>query len=187
METLLDNTPRTTIFILDEAYVNFTFPKWDSIKFINKYPNLIILRSFTKDYALTAFRIGYSVSFSELVTYLETTAPSWHVNSYAQVACIQMLKDTNFLKNSVIKIKKEKLRMTKRLLKLGYEVIPSDINSFLLKVENAKRITNFLLEKNIYVRDCSSYDLPKYIRISVKKKSDNNKLLFVLKALRKSL
>lgn len=179
--SILDNLPKTTIFILDEAYINFAYYKWDSTKFIKKYPNLIILRSLTKDYALTSLRLGYSLSSKEIVNYLETAAPSWHVNGYAQTAGIQILKYTGLLKESVLKIEEEKTKITEQLMKLGYEVIPSDINSLLLKVRDSQKIVEWLLAKNIFVRDCTSYDLPNYVRISIRRRSDNNKLILALR------
>lgn len=183
IQSILDNLPKTTIFVLDEAYINFAYYKWDSTKFIKNYPNLIILRSLTKDYALTSLRLGYSLSSKEIVNYLETAAPSWHVNGYAQAAGIQILKYTRLLRESVVKIREEKARVTKQLSELGYKIIPSDINSLLLKVKGAKKITKLLLARNIFVRDCTSYDLPNYIRISIRRKSDNNKLILALKQL----
>lgn len=75
---------------------------------------------------------------------------------------------------------KEKNRIEKVLKNYGYNVLPSAVNFYLLEVKNAKGATGLLLSNNIFVRDCTNYDLPKYVRISIKSPRENNYLLKVL-------
>lgn len=187
VKSLLDNINSETLIVLDEAYLHFTKYKWDSIKLLNKYSNLLIMRSMTKDYGITAFRLGYLLGDLRIMKALDVSAPSWHVNAIAQQAGILALEQQIFLDDTTNIIYEEKERLTKELTSIGYEVLHSDINSFLLKVKDAGEASILLKDNGILVRDCTSYDLPQYLRISVQKPEENNQLLKVLKKLYKQL
>lgn len=187
IEAILEKIPQDTLFIIDEAYINFLQRKWDSTKLLKNHKNLIILRSLTKDYALSALRLGYSISNREIACYLNSAMPSWNVNSLAQYAGILALQNEVFLKETVHLLHKEKTRLEKELKKIGYEVVPSTVNFYLIKVKNSKRAYELLLDKRIHVRDCSSYDLPTYLRLSVKTPVENDYLIKVLKDLAKEI
>lgn len=180
--SILKSLPKETIFVLDEAYINFVDKKWDSIKLLKTYKNLIILRSLTKDYGFAGLRIGYSISSKEVAAILNAIAPSWNVNTLAQEVTIKALKDDKFVSESVSKINSEKFRVEKSLKDLGYEFVPSDVNFYLLKVKNATKSAKVLLRKNILVRDCTSLGLPDYLRISINAKFDNDVLLKILES-----
>ncbi len=187
IENILKNLPEGTFLILDEAYVNFVLDSWDSIPLLKKFKNLIILRSLTKDYALTNLRIGYSLAHSQIIRYLNSAITCWNVNGLAQQAGIEALQNKDFLIGSMTLIHKEKKRVEKELEYLGYQTIPSSTNYYLLKVKNAEQASQLLFNKNIYVRDCSSYDLPLYLRISIKTPKENDYLLSSLKELAKEI
>ncbi len=177
---ILEQLSQNTLFILDEAYVNLVLSKWSSVNLLKQFKNMIILRSLTKDYALTALRLGYSMAAKEIISLLRSACPSWNINTLAQRNGIHIFKNGTFLKNSALLLHKEKNRIEKILKKLGYSILPSSVNFFLLKVKNAKEATDILLSNNIYVRDCTDYDLPQYLRISVRLAQENNYLLKVL-------
>lgn len=177
---ILERIPKNTLFILDEAYANLVLSKWNSVNLFKQFKNIIILRSLTKDYALTALRLGYSIASKEITDVLKSASPSWNINSMAQRNGLLILKNKTFLKKSVLLIHKEKNRIEKALKKLGYGIIPSAGNFYLLKVKNAKLTTSLLLTNNIYVRDCTDYGLPQYLRISIKLPQENDYLLKVL-------
>lgn len=81
--SILENLPEETLFILDEAYVNLTLSKWNSVDLLRQFKNMIILRSLTKDYALTALRLGYSMASQETTAFLRSACPSWNINTLA--------------------------------------------------------------------------------------------------------
>lgn len=178
--SVLENLPEGTLFILDEAYVNLVLSKWNSVNLLKRFKNLVILRSLTKDYALTALRLGYSMTSKEVTYFLRSACSSWNVNTLAQRNGVCIFNDKTFLEKSVLLLHKEKGRIEKVLRKLGYNILPSSVNFYLLEIKNAKEATRLLLSNNIYVRDCTNYDLPQYLRISVKLPQENNYLLKVL-------
>ncbi len=178
--SVLERLSQETLLILDEAYVNLVLYKWDSVNLLRKFKNLVILRSLTKDYALTALRLGYSMTSKEVTYFLRSACPSWNINTLAQRNGVRIFNNKTFLEKSALLIHKEKRRIEKILKKLGYNILPSSVNFYLLKVKNAKEATRLLLSNNIYVRDCTNYDLPEYLRISVKSAQENTYLLKVL-------
>lgn len=178
--SILEGLPETILFILDEAYVNLVLSKWNSVKLLRRFKNMIILRSLTKDYALTALRLGYSMASKEMTSFLRSACPSWNINILAQRSGLCIFNNKTFLEKSVLLLHKEKNRIGKVLRKFGYHMLPSSVNFYLLEVRNAKEATGLLLSNNIYVRDCTNYGLPQYLRISVKSPKENNHLLKVL-------
>lgn len=178
--SILESLPEGTLFVLDEAYVNLVLSKWNSVNLLKQFKNLVILRSLTKDYALTALRLGYSMTSKEVTYFLRSACPSWNINTLAQRNGVRVFNNKTFLEKSVLLLHKEKGRIEKVLKKLGYSMLPSSVNFYLLEIKNAKEATRLLLSNNIYVRDCTNYDLPQYLRITVKSPQENNYLLKVL-------
>ena len=177
---ILESLSERTLFILDEAYVNLVLSKWNSVNLLRQFKNIIILRSLTKDYALTALRLGYSMTSREITSFLKSACPSWNINTLAQRNGVRIFNNKTFLRKSVLLLHQEKNRIEKILKNLGYNILPSSVNFYLLEVKNAKEATRLLLSNNIYVRDCTSYGLPKYLRVSVKSPQENDSLLKIL-------
>ncbi len=187
IENIIKNLSEETLIILDEAYVNFVIDAWNSVYLLKRFKNLVILRSLTKDYALTNLRLGYSLAHIQVAKYLNSAITCWSVNGLAQQIGASSLKNKNLLVRSIKLIHKEKERVEKELGCLGYYVVPSTTNYYLLKVKSAKYASRLLLNRNIYVRDCSSYDLPLYLRISVKTPRENDRLISALKEVSKKI
>ncbi len=171
--------PTDSFLILDEAYINFVENPWDSIP-LTSNSRLIILRSLTKDYAVTNARLGYCIASEKVVRQFESLAPSWHINGFAQATGISIFDEKKFMNETRTRISEEKRRVAEILTQNNFELVPSYINSLLIKVKSASKTKEFLLDHNIFVRDCSSYDLPNYIRISIKRKKENDLLLKIL-------
>jgi len=126
----------------------------------------------TKDYALAGLRLGYAISNAQLISALNKLLPPWNVSSVAQLAGIHALKSVNFLADSMVKIKRAKAYLVRRLGSLGFKVVPTSVNFFLVKVGNAAEYKSKLLKRGILVRDCTSFGLPEYIRISPRNMTD---------------
>lgn len=181
--SILEKLPKHTLFVLDEAYANLVLSKWNSESLLKQFKNIIILRSLTKDYSLTALRLGYSIASKEITGFLKSACPFWNINSLAQQNGLLVFKNKTFLKKSVLMIHKEKNRVENALKELGFDIVSSAINFYLLKVRSAKMATRLLLSNHIYVRDCTDYCLPQYIRISINLPEENDYLLKVLENL----
>jgi histidinol-phosphate aminotransferase len=156
-----------TLLILDEAYVSFAGNRWNSTELIGK-GNIIVLRSMTKDYGLPGLRIGYAVAQHKIIENLRVALPPWNSNVIAQEAGIAVLKEDEYLVESLRKIQEAKKFLSASLQGLGFSVISSDAHYFLVKVGNAPECRQALLKYGIMVRDCTSFGLAEYIRVSTR-------------------
>jgi histidinol-phosphate aminotransferase len=153
------------LLILDEAYIAFAGAAWDSLDLTGR-GNTVVLRSMTKDYGLPGLRLGYAIARREITDALRSVSPPWNVNIIAQGAGIAVLEQEDYLKESLRKLQEARRFLVDGLVRLGFEVLPSDVHYFLVKVGNAKAWQGSLLENNILVRDGTSFGLEEYIRVS---------------------
>ena len=153
-----------SLLVLDEAYISFINESWSSIDLMSR-GNMVIVRSMTKDYALAGLRLGYVVASEEIIDNLRRVRPPWNVNVMAQKAGSAVLGDTDYLEQCERKIRQAKQFLTTELHQLGFTVVPSVSNFFLMRVGNAKAFRTALLRRGILVRDCTSLGLPEYVRI----------------------
>ncbi len=165
-----------TLLVLDEAYVAFVGKSWNSLDLIER-GNVIIMRSMTKDYGLPGLRLGYAVAPKEIIDNLRLVMPPWNVNIIAQEAGIAALKQEGYLRESLVKVRESKQYLTKELSRLGFSVMPSDAHYFLVKVGNAPECRRELLKYGIMVRDCTSFGLKEYIRVSPRTMPECKKLI----------
>ena len=173
-----------SLLILDEAYIAFTEGSWLSTDLISR-DNVIILRSMTKDYALAGLRLGYAIASQEIIQNLRKVCPPWNVTVVAQKAGVIALKNTDYLGRCESKIKQAKQFLTSQLGQLGFELLPSRTNFFLVKVGDGQSFRSALLRHGIMVRDCASFGLPEYIRIAARTMPECRKLITIIKALKR--
>jgi L-threonine-O-3-phosphate decarboxylase len=179
-----------TLVFLDEDFLEFVENE-KALSFIGKikrYPNLFILRSFTKIYGLTGLRVGYGIASKEIINVLSCAKIPWNVNCLAQVAAVAALKDEEHLRVTRELIKKEKTQLLAELEKFGgFKVYPADANFFFIDIRKAgmtaTNLANQLLKCGILIRDCTSFrGLDGYfIRVAVKTHSENENLVEALK------
>ncbi len=184
IERVLQARPQSLV-ILDEAYSAFTEERWSSTDLISR-GNIINVCSMTKDYALAGLRLGYAVASNEIIHYLRQVCPPWNVNAAAQKAGVLVLKNTSYLKQCEQKIREAKQFLMNGLRDMGFTVLPSKTNFFLIKVGNATKFRAGLLKHGILVRDCASFGLPQYARIAVLTLPQCHKLINTLKELKRS-
>jgi histidinol-phosphate aminotransferase len=171
---------RDSLVILDEAYIAFTEDTWVSTNLVEGN-NLVILRSMTKDYALAGLRLGYAIAAEPIISVLKRVRPPWNVSSVAQVAGIYALKTDGYLEECRTRIKEAKEFLVEGLKRLGLSPLPSSTNFFLVKVGDAARLRQTLLEEGILVRDCTSFGLPDYIRLAPRSIAECQRLLSAIR------
>ncbi len=164
-----------TLFVVDEAYINFTQDIPSAVGL--QSPNILVLRSMTKDYALAGLRLGYAIGNQEIIQALKKSQPPWSVNVLAQVAGLAALEDQAHLQLCLKQVRKAKDPLIEDLIELGFSPVPSQVHFFLLPVEDGAAFRSRLLEKGIQVRDCASFGLPDYVRIATRRPDENQQLL----------
>ena len=168
-----------SLLVLDEAYFNFVEDRWDALTLMAEEtgPNLVLLRSMTKDYALTGLRLGYMVAAQEVVQRLAALQPDWSVNALAQVAGVVALDDEGYLPKARHAVNASKEFLIRELNKAGFCVLPSAANFLLVEVGDGAKWRERLMSRGVFVRDCASFGLPDCIRIGIRSMPDCQRLV----------
>ena len=161
-----------TLFIIDEAYAEFA--SVDETLVDAGAGNVVVLRSLTKAYGLAGLRLGYAVASEEIVRVLSSIRPPWSVNAAAQAAGVAALRDDAHFQRCRQQIFLGKAQLEAGLKDLGLCPMPSQAPFLLVPVADATTVRRRLLELRILVRDCSSFGLPGFIRLSPRGPEDNS-------------
>ncbi len=164
------------ILVLDEAYVSFVEGPWSSLPFIDN-GRAIIMRSLTKDCALAGIRLGYALAHESVIEVVEKVQPPWSVNAMAQEAGRVALDFEDYFKECLVKIIEAKDYLIRSFSDMGLVVVPSSAHYFMVEVGDAASFRKRLLMKGLQVRDCSSFGLPSFIRVSPRSMDDCKKLV----------
>jgi histidinol-phosphate aminotransferase len=171
--------------VIDEAYYEFSGATVAPL--VLKYPNLIVLRTFSKWAGLAGLRVGYGIFPHNLMDYLIKIKQPYNVNAAAQVAALESLGDMDYLRGTIKAIVDERDRLMAKLSQLDWlKVYPSQANFMLCRVLNgkAKSIYEGLRQTGIFVRYFDTPQLKDCLRISVGKPEHTDKLVAVLNEMR---
>jgi len=182
-KTLLDTLERVKhrqgILFCDEAFISLADPGESLADLRN--PNLFVLHSLTKSFAVPGLRIGFGFGDRDLVEKIEIARPPWSVNTYAEAFAMEALLHIPELADSRKKIGKERNRLVFAISDLGLTCYPSSANFLLVECgRDVSSLCRALFEKNILVRNCTSFGLPNCIRIAVRTPDENSQLLEAL-------
>lgn len=184
----LDAVPATTLVVLDEAYLEYVdAPGFqDALALRRRYPNLVILRTFSKIYGLAGLRLGYGVARSELVGFLDRVRAPFNTSLVAQAAGVAALDDVEHVARSRALVREERPRLAAGLAALGATVVPSQGNFVLadLPGTDGRAVFDALLREGVVVRPVAGYGFPTCQRVTVGLPAENDR---VLAALRKVL
>ncbi|MBN1691006.1 MAG: histidinol-phosphate aminotransferase family protein [Dehalococcoidia bacterium] len=165
-----------TLVILDEAYMAFT-DETPGGPDLTDEPNVLIVRSLTKDFALAGLRLGYGLASPSVINILKKVRPPWNVSSPAQRAGVAAIACGGYVRRCNSRMQRCRAYLTRRLSGMGYRIIPTDTHFFLVRVGDAAGFKRLLLGKGFLVRDCASFGLPSYVRISPRSMQDCRKLV----------
>lgn len=164
--------------MLDVSFLEFTqAPRYyDIASLLRQYPNVCVLRSMTKTFAIAGVRLGYALcSDTAFLQAMAQKAPCWNVSTPAQLAGIAALDEQAWLRESAAGILREKEKMMCTLEALGMRVYPSEAN--FLFFYSPRPLFETLLKKGILVRDCANYPGLRegYVRIAIRSEEENRK------------
>ena len=162
------------LLVVDEAYINLSERRADAevIELAASHGSVVALRSMTKDYALTALRLGYAVAAAPVIERLTGLQPDWSVNGLAQAAGLVAIADTTYLERARRAVAASRDCVTERLTDLGIRCYPTDANFVLARVGDAADLRDRLARRGLFVRDCASFGLPDCIRIGLRPVAD---------------
>lgn len=170
------------LWVLDESYRYFAVDRRQSRDNQN-HSSTIIIRSLTKEQGLAGLRLGYAIAAPPLVNALRAVQPPWSVNSLAQVAGVSALQPevTTWRDNTLDQLRRHAANLWAGLRAQGLAVLSGATAYALLKVGNGAEFRRLLLQRNILVRDCASFDLPEYVRVAARLPAENEQLLAAVK------
>ncbi|MEG3435935.1 threonine-phosphate decarboxylase CobD [Pannus brasiliensis CCIBt3594] len=184
IEPFLD---RFDLVVIDEAFMDFLPPERQEtcIPLLEKYPNLVILRSLTKFYSLPGLRLGYALSRPDRLAKWREWRDPWPVNTLAAVASIACLRDTDFQQRAWNWLAPTRERLFQALAGFpGLYPFESVANFLLVRSDSScLPIQEFLLKNHrILIRDCLSFpELGEhYFRVAVRTEAENQRLISAL-------
>lgn len=177
-----------TICIIDEAFIDFVVEQASTASLVGKFENLVVLRSLTKIFSLAGLRCGYLLADSTLVETLRYHQEPWNVNSLAIAAAREALADHAFQEDTRRFIARERAFLQHELSRIpGLHMFPSRANYLLLKLDShysSRELGDFLRRKyHLLIRLCTDFAGldGSFIRIAVKNRESNQKLLEAMK------
>ncbi len=180
----LDAVPKDTLVVLDEAYVEFVDgPGFqDALALRRKYPNLVVLRTFSKIYGLAGLRLGYGVARPDVVEYVDRVRAPFNVNVVAQAAGVAALSDVEHVERTRALVREERPFLAEGLKQVGAVVVPSQGNFVLADFPGrpGKELFEALLREAVVVRPLGGYGFPTAQRITVGLRAENEKCLAAL-------
>ena len=167
--SLLKAIPARVLVVVDEAYLEYvTAPDYpNSLSYLADFPNLIILRTFSKAYGLAGLRLGYAISSIDIAKKLDLARLPYHVNSIAERAGCVALHDVSHIKNTFLANQKGMQQMEEGLRNLTLSYIPSIANFITIDVGDASSVYEKLLQQDVIVRPLHDYGMPNHIRVSI--------------------
>jgi len=185
IEELLSNNPQT-IFVIDEAFIEFTLSISSSVLLVNKYKNLIILRSLTKAYAIPGLRLGYMVSSVEMIDSIKQFKYPWSVNTIALETGKFIFDNYPDIQLPLMNLLKNKERFITALEQASVNVLNSHTHFFLAELLNseASSLKQYLIKNHgILIRDASNFRGLKsgHFRIATLSAAKNQLLVNALK------
>ncbi len=173
------------LVIIDEAYIDFaTKPSW--IGEIKNYPNVIVTQTLSKAVGLAGIRLGILYASQEIVDVLNKIKPPYNINQLTQLKAIEILNDYEKVIKATNTILQQKQALENALTEISFveKIYPSDANFILIKVDNANKRYNQLVEKGIVIRNRNNDDLCKNcLRITVGTEVENQKLIQTFKTI----
>jgi histidinol-phosphate aminotransferase len=173
------------ILVLDEAYLAFVDAPWASVALLAESPNLVVVRSLTKDHAVPGLRLGYLLAAPDVARAVDAVRPPWSVNAGALRAGLAALEPPAraHLARARTLVADSRARLAAGFAALGYPVHPARANFILVDVGDGATFRRALLPAGLIVRDCASFGLPRHVRVSCRLPAECDRLLTAVRDL----
>lgn len=186
LHKFLSQVPEQVLVVADQAYYEYgekLIGKDDPISLIERYPNLIVVRTFSKAYGLAGCRLGYALSHPDIADILNRLRQPFNVNSLAQHAALAALNDSAYLDDSKRLNDEGKIQLSAALNRMGLEPIPSEGNFICVDMkQDGLVVYQKMLAEGVIVRPLGNYKMPQHLRISIGLTHENQRCIDVLKA-----
>lgn len=174
------------IVVIDEAYIDFS-SQASFLKELDRYPNLIVLQTFSKAWGSAGIRLGMAFASEEIIRLFNKVKYPYNVNRLTQEFALNLLRDYGAIEAQVAVLLKERELLRQQLSQLPVveKIYPSDANFLLVRVKDANATYQYLVDKGIIVRNRHTVTLcDNCIRITVGKAEENRVLIEALRGLK---
>lgn len=176
----LDRVPKDVLVVSDEAYYEYVtaddYP--ETIPMLSDYPNLMVLRTFSKAYGLAALRVGFGVANAQLISAIDPVRPPFNNNSFAHVAASAALLDDDFIADCVEKNNSGMKQFVDFCEENNLYYYPSQTNFILIDFkQSGDEVFDYLLRKGFIVRSGEALGFPTCVRITVGSEQQNHELI----------
>jgi len=184
LQKFLEAIPESVIVVVDEAYFEYVEAEADcpnALNWLDRFPNLIVTRTFSKAYGLAGLRVGYAVSHPQIADLLNRVRQPFNVNSLALAAAAAALDDISHLQHSRAINRAGMRQLQDACRQWGLQWLPSVGNFLCMDVGRPGReVFLELLKRGVIVRPVDNYSLPRHLRISIGTETENARLIETL-------
>jgi histidinol-phosphate aminotransferase len=168
------------VVVIDEAYVDFA--PHSCLPLLDRHPNVLVLRTLSKSYALAGMRIGFALGSEQLIEALDSVKDSYNLDRLAIVAAVAAIEDEDHHRRIVDEVVTNREHLSADLERLGFELVRSSTNFvFVRPPRPAAEVAAALRERKILVRHYDREPVAGWLRITVGTRDQHEKLLSALK------
>jgi len=184
IETFISRVPDHIVVVLDEAYYEYLPPqeRANSVQWLHRFPNLILVRTFSKIHGLAGLRIGYGLMHDTTASLLNRVRQPFNGNRLGLAAATAALQDTAFLRQSYDNNQMGRKQLTTGLRDMGVAPIKGQGNFITFQIPQAAAIVKKMLERGVIVRPLAAYGMTDHIRVTIGTKAENAQFLATLKS-----
>ncbi|WP_018869441.1 histidinol-phosphate transaminase [Thioalkalivibrio sp. ALgr3] len=184
LEAFVAAMPPQTVVVIDEAYAEYVeedgYP--DATRWLDRYPNVVVTRTFSKIQGLAGLRLGYAVSSAPVADMLNRVRQPFNVNAVAQAAGLAALEDSDHIRHSVAVNREGLVQLDRELRAMGLRVIPSVGNFITFDTgTDVNAVHDRLQRRGVIARPVENYGLPGHLRVTVSTAEDNERFLAALR------
>ena len=183
LQAFLEKVPSHVFIVLDEAYIEYVNdPSYkDTLPYYKQYPNLILLRTFSKAYGLAAFRVGYGIAQEEVIAKLDPVRAPFNNTILSQSVAIVALEDQAYIEYCREENEKGKAQYVAFCEKHHLNYYPSQTNFILFEVKaDSNVIFEEMMKRGFIIRSGAALGAPGYIRVTIGTEDQNAKFLSIL-------
>lgn len=186
LERFIAAVPPDVLVVLDEAYSEYLPASlaYDSARWLERYPNLMVSRTFSKAYGLAGLRVGYGIGQPQVIDLLNRVRQPFNVTSIGLAAAAAALADQDFVRASATANAAGLRQMEAFFDAAGIEYIRSYANFIAFRIGDAAGINRRLLEQGVIVRPIAAYAMPQWLRVSIGLDTENVRFIDALKQAR---
>ncbi|MEO4053162.1 histidinol-phosphate transaminase [Solibacillus sp. CAU 1738] len=183
LKAFLAKVPSDVLIVLDEAYIEYVNdPTYkDTLPYYKQYPNLILLRTFSKAYGLASFRVGYGIAQEEVIAKLDPIRAPFNNTVLGQAVAIVALEDQEFIDFCREENEKGKAQYVAFCEKHNLNYYPSQTNFILFEVKaDSNVVFEEMMKRGFIIRSGAALGAPGYIRVTIGTEDQNAKFLLLL-------